>query len=97
MTINETVIINAVSEKYGIEVDALLSKKKTKEISYARHIAVYLIRKLIDLSLPDIGKIFNRDHTTIMNSIERIKCELEDSPQTKKDIDSLIEIIRTKR
>ena len=97
VTINETVIINAVSEKYGIEVDALLSKKKTKEISYARHIAVYLIRKLIDLSLPDIGKIFNRDHTTIMNSIERIKCELEDSPQTKKDIDSLIEIIRTKR
>lgn len=96
-TVNETVIINTVSQKYGVEVDAILGKKKTKEITLARHVAVYLIRKMTDLSLPDIGKIFNRDHTTIMNSVDRIKSEVEDSPDRRKEIDDLMDLIRTKR
>ncbi len=95
--INEQVIINTVSRKYGIEIDALLGKKKTKDIVSARHVAVYLIRKMTDLSLPDIGKVFNRDHSTIMHSVDKIQSEVDDSPERRKEIDDLMELVRTKR
>jgi len=45
--------------------------------SEARHVAIYLIRKLTNLSLPDIGKEFGRDHTTVLHSIKKIELALK--------------------
>lgn len=97
VSIDENTILKVVSEKYGIEVDAILGKKRTKDIMHARHMAVYLTRKLTDLSLTDIGRIFNRDHSTIMSSVESVKCESDEDSKVKKEIESLIDAIRTNR
>lgn len=60
-------IINAVSERFRIDITEIKGKSKQKEIASARQIAMYLTREMTDLSLPRIGDIFQRDHTTVLH------------------------------
>ena len=68
-----SLIINQVCKFYSIDESVLRGTLKNKGTAEARHIAVYLIRQLTNLSTPDIGKEFNRDHTTVLHSIEKIE------------------------
>ena len=63
-------IFSAVYHKYGVTKEDLIGKKRNKEIANARHITVYLIRELTEMSYPDISKIFDKNHTTILYSYE---------------------------
>ncbi|MBE6530484.1 MAG: chromosomal replication initiator protein DnaA [Ruminococcaceae bacterium] len=73
--VNVTVdkIFTAVYKKYGIKKEDVIGQKRNKEIANARHICIYLIRTITEMSYPNIGKIFNRDHTTILASIDKIQ------------------------
>lgn len=68
----------------------------TKDISLARQIAMYQIRRMTNLSLKEIGREFEgRDHTTVLHSIERIEKMVKESPETAeiiKDITANINI-----
>ncbi len=66
-------IFTAVFRKYGISKEDLLSPKRSKDIADARHIAVYLIRTVTEMSFPSIAKLFSRDHATIMTSCKKIE------------------------
>ena len=67
------VIIDEVCKYYNIEPSLLRGQGRAKELSLARQIAMYMIRNMTNLSLKDIGREFeNRDHTTVLHSIERI-------------------------
>ena len=68
-----SLIISQVCKFYSIEETVLRGTLKNKGTAEARHVAVYLIRQLTNLSTPDIGKEFNRDHSTILYSIEKIE------------------------
>ena len=62
-------IFAAVYRKYKISKEDLIGPKRNREIAAARHVSIYLIRELTEMSFPNIGKIFgDRDHTTIMAS-----------------------------
>ncbi len=87
-------ILDQVSKKYDVTVDDLKSKKRTKEIASARHISIYLMRKLTDMSTPAIGKIIGRDHTTIMNSLDVIESEIKVNSLTELEINELIKDIK---
>ena len=65
-------IFSAVYRKYNISKEDITGKKQTKEITNARHITIYLIRTLTEMSYSNIAKIFNRDHSTIMSSCEKV-------------------------
>jgi chromosomal replication initiator protein len=68
------VIIEEVCKFYNIEEPDLRGQGRSKELAQARQIAMYLIRNMTKLSLKDIGKEFqNRDHTTVLHSIDRIE------------------------
>ena len=69
-------IFSSVYQKYGVKKEDLISAKRNKEIAYARHITAYIIREVTEMSLPNIAKIFNRDHSTIISSIETIERKL---------------------
>lgn len=60
-------VIARVTERFGLTVEELKSKNKQKRIAEARQVCMYLIREMTDLSLPKIGEIFNRDHTTVLH------------------------------
>ena len=72
--VNVTVdkIFSSVYRKYGVPKEELTGKKRTKEIANARHITIYLIRELTEMSYPNIGKMFERDHATIMSSFNTV-------------------------
>ena len=75
---------------YNLSVSQITGKLKTGQIVIARHIAIYLIRNMLDVSLNKIGQIFsNRDHTTIMHSISAVDKMLKTDPETKNVIDAL--------
>lgn len=66
-------IFAAVIKKYGISRADLVSQKRNKEIAVTRHIANYLIRDITEMSLPNIGKIFNRHYSTVISSIDYVE------------------------
>ena len=85
--VSSSKILNAVSSYYSISVSQLTGKIKTAQIVNARHIAIYLIRQMLDMPLKQIGEIFsNRDHTTIMHSINKVEKMLK----TNKDLNIVI-------
>ena len=73
-TIN--LIIGEVCRFYSIEESVLRSNRKNKGTAEARQIAMYLIRKLTNLSFPDIAKEFGKTHTTVMYAVRRVEEEL---------------------
>lgn len=76
------VIIEEVGKFYNIEPYVLRGKGRAKGISTARQIAMYLIRRVTNLSLKEIGKEFdNRDHTTVLHSIERVEGLMKHDPE----------------
>lgn len=90
--VNTEYILSVVANYFNVTSDEILSSKRTQEIAYARHIAMYLIREFTNLSLPKIGKeLGGRNHATILNGINNIKASIEKNEDTKKIIDELIE------
>ena len=87
-------ILETVAKKYAITVEDLKGTKRTKEIAYARHIAVYLLRKMTDMSLPQIGKLLKRDHSTIISSLKTVEKELGANTQTDADVTGLMKEIK---
>ena len=65
-------VFTAVYKKYGVKKEDLIGTKRNKEIAFARHVAIYLIRTVTEMSFPNIGKIFSRDHATIISSYDKI-------------------------
>jgi chromosomal replication initiator protein len=66
-----------VAHEWGVSVDGLMSKKRTKELTVPRQVAMYLIRELLDLSLVEIGNHFGgRDHSTVIHAVNKVEEEL---------------------
>ena len=66
--------MKVVSRYYDISPDQLVTKKRSRDISHPRQVAMYLCRELTDMSLPKIGQVFGgRDHTTVMHACEKIQ------------------------
>jgi len=81
------VIIDEVCKFYNTEADLLRGQGRTKDISQARQIAMYQIRRMTNLSLKEIGREFeNRDHTTVLHAIERIEKMVKEQPETAEII-----------
>ena len=87
-------IISRVSQKYGISEADLRSKKRLQEVVRARNIAMYIIRRLTDMSLEAIGAEFGRNHTTVMASIENVEKELKIKAFLDIEIEELIKEIK---
>ena len=81
-----SLIISQVCKVYNLDENVLRGTQKNKRTAEARQVAVYLIRKLTNLSTPDIGKEFNRDHTTILHSINKIEESVNGSDDTLKNL-----------
>jgi len=87
-------IFDKVTKKYNISEEDLKGKKRTKDIAKVRHICIYIIRKMTDLSLPSIGKIFSRDHTTIISSLDNIETDIKENSLLEIEINELINEIK---
>ena len=78
-------IISEVCNFYRLDETTLRGTQKSKGTSEARQIAMYLIRKMTNLSLPDIAKEFGKNHTTVLYAIRRIEEELPNATNGLQD------------
>lgn len=93
ITISE--IERVVADHYQLKSAMLRSKKRTKEIAYARHMAMYLARTLTNASLPQIGKGFgDRDHTSVLHACNKMKGLIEDDWRVKEEVEQLIRTLQ---
>lgn len=66
-------IIKTTAASFDFSVDDVLSPSRRQPLVLCRQISMYLCRELTDLSLPKIGDAFDRDHTTVLHSVEKVK------------------------
>ena len=87
-------ILECVSRHYGIPVEDIKGRARTRDIASTRHIAIYLIRSLTGMSLPAIGKVFGRDHTTILSSLDTVEKDISRNPLLEIELAELAKEIR---
>jgi chromosomal replication initiator protein len=84
---NTRIIQSEVANYYNITVKDLKGKRRVKDISVPRQIAMYLCREMTKSSLPAIGGDFGgKDHTTVMYAHKQITKKLEIDPVLQKEI-----------
>ena len=87
-------IIRCVADYYNLSRQQITSKTRTKNIAMARHISIYLCRKLLDLPYTKIGDEFGgRDHSTIISAFEKVENQIKTNSSYKKAIQELESII----
>ena len=88
---NIATIMSAVAENFEIKISDLKSKKRTRNISIPRQIAMYLCRTHTKLSLPEIGRRFGgKDHTTVIFANTKISKLININSDLKKTVNNII-------
>lgn len=88
-------IQDIVSSYFNLRVQDFKSQKRTRNVAYPRQIAMYLSRKLTDMSLPKIGEEFGgRDHTTVIHAYEKISENLKTDEGLQSTIDDIIKKLK---
>ena len=83
-------IQDVVSNYFNLKIEDLKSSRRTRNIAFPRQIAMYLSRKLTDMSLPKIGEEFGgRDHTTVIHAYEKISTNLKNDESLRNVINDL--------
>ncbi len=83
-------IFAAVSKKHNVSREEIVGQKRTKEIMAARHVTIFLMREITELSTARIGDILGgRDHSTVMSSCKAVKTRMVREPLFASDIENL--------
>jgi chromosomal replication initiator protein len=84
-----------VAQAWGTTSEALQSKKRTKDLTIPRQVAMYLIKETFDLALVEIGKLFGgRDHSTVIHSIAKVEEDMAADPVFRRRVEELRESLR---
>lgn len=88
------VIIDEVEKYFNLPPGSLVTKRRSNDIAYPRHIAMYISREVLDESYPKIGDEFNRDHTTVMTAVKKIRQNLSGDTELAAIIRDLVDNIK---
>lgn len=87
--ISSEIIIETVSQHFGITVAEIIGKKRQQNLVYPRHMCMYVLRDQLGLSYPDIGKqMGGKDHTTVMHAVNKITAERSQA-HVSQDLDAI--------
>lgn len=89
LSVTSDQILKLISGYYQIGHQDLLGKRRNKEFVYPRQIAMYLLRYELSFSYPQIGREFQKDHTTVMHGVDKIEKELRKNPRLQHDMSHL--------
>jgi chromosomal replication initiator protein len=88
-------IMDETAKYFGLGREDLVSKSRSRPLTTARHIAMYLLRELTGLSLIKIGELFDRDHSTALHGIQKIEGQMPVRGSTYKQVQDLTKKIKT--
>lgn len=90
-------IVDEVSRTTGISVEDIYSKVQKANISHARKITFYVIRKVTNMSYEDIGEEFDKHHSTVIYNIDQIEKEMEKNSKLARQINDIISNVKTEQ
>ena len=91
-------ITDYICRYFNIEPDVLHGQSRSREVVHARNIAIYLIRRMTNLSQVDIGKEFGgRDHATIINSLRNVEQKMRSDPAFAETVKEITTNINSKK
>ena len=89
-------ILAGCSTMFGISIDDITGTSRRRQLVTARHIAMYVMRDLTDLSFPAIASEFgDRDHTTVIHAVNKIKQLMSERQQVYEQVTQLIRMLRS--
>jgi chromosomal replication initiator protein len=84
-----------VASRWRVKPEALASKRRTKDVTVPRQVAMYLIKETLGTSLVQIGEIFGgRDHSTVIHSIRKVERQMAEDPDFRKQVDDARQEVR---
>lgn len=84
----------AVEDFYGVSHKDIVGRGRARSIVRPRQVAIYLCRDLSETTLSNIGKAFNRDHTTVLHSCELISSQMQEDRNLREELEAVREKIR---
>ena len=88
-TISMDYIQEVVAAHFKISVEEMHEKKRVQKVVLPRQIAMYLCRKIMDVSVLDIGKFFGKDHSTVIHACNKISGEVETDEKMRLTVEDL--------
>lgn len=79
-------IFEIICSRYGVSVEDVLSQKRNQDIVHARHIILYFMRTILDMTFPSIGKKMNMHHSTVMSAIQKMEGRIKEDPSFELEI-----------
>lgn len=80
-------VIRVVSDVFGVTVDRILGRDRSREVALPRQVAMYLLREVANTSLPQIGEALGgRDHTTVMYACDKVADMLERDDRLRRQV-----------
>jgi chromosomal replication initiator protein len=88
-------ITRCVAQSWRVRPDSLQSKARTRNVTEARHVAMFAIRELLGTPLTEIGSLFGgRDHSTVLYSIRKVQGRMVDDSDFRKRVDDVLAELR---
>jgi len=88
-------IRETVARRWRVRVDSLESKRRTKDVTVPRQVAMYLIKETLGISLVRIGELFGgRDHSTVIHSIKKVEEEMERDESFRRQVEEALAEVR---
>jgi chromosomal replication initiator protein len=90
-------ILEQTAVYFSLSTNDLLSKSRSRPLTHARHIAMYLMRECTGLSLVKIGELFGgRDHSTALHGIKKVEQDMRERDATLRQVQDLTRVIRNR-
>jgi chromosomal replication initiator protein len=86
-------IQRTVSGFFGLKLTDMRTRTRTKAVAFPRQVAMYFARQLTHASLTEVGRAFDKDHTTVLHAVTKIEAMIREDAKFKKTIDTLAESV----
>lgn len=86
-------ILYAVANHYGLMPRELVCRRHWPEYIPARHMLMYLMKTLTNLSISQIGAYTDRDHSTVLYALAKVEAEIDERPERRADFEALVGVI----
>ena len=89
-------IIEFVAKSFGVSPSDITSDNRQANIALARQVCMYVIKEVTDLKLNEIGKYFNKNHSTVLHSMDQAKLKMDKNPSVRAVANDAINEFQTK-
>lgn len=87
-------IIDTVASFYGVKLSDLMGKRRLKQLVTPRHVSMYLVREHTELSFPEIGRVFERDHATVQHACKKLRTGVKSDADLRSQVEAILRTLR---